>query len=121
MNDNDAIILKRWSKAEINNQTLLALDLETPRGGFTDRTPQENAVLDEHFQAQQALKNIADPVVQLIVARIVQPMPDVLLSDPAYQATVNDWTEAKKSCWTSRQNLIQHLRIKKHGAHQPQT
>jgi hypothetical protein len=96
MTDNDVAILKRWCKAEINNETLLTLDLETPPGGSTDRTAREKAVLDEHYDAGQALKNIQDPTIQAIVARIYQPMPDVLLSDPAYKAAVNDWTAAKK-------------------------
>ena len=91
MTDNDKDILKRWRNAEISHEILKKLDLETPGWLLSDRTPQEKAVIDEHCEAGQALKNILDPDVQLIVVRYHQSPPDVYFSDPRWQVHVDDW------------------------------
>lgn len=95
MTDNDKDILKRWRNAEINYETLQAFDKETPGWLLDERTAQEKAVIVEHGDAGEALKNIVDPDVARIVARY-QATIDVYFSDPRWQAHVDDWTAAKK-------------------------
>lgn len=96
MTENDKQILARWRNAEINYQVLQKFDSETPGWLLSDRTPEEVAVIGEQFAAQEALKEIEDPSLKAVVARIHQPMPNVYASDPAWQAAVEDWTAAKK-------------------------
>ena len=95
MTDNDKEILKRWRNAEINHDTLTAIDLSTPGYLLSERSPTEIAVINEQFEAQQALKNIEDADLQIVVARIHQLMPDVYPSDPAFKAAADDWRAAK--------------------------